>query len=351
MPQVASGNVGLGFPPAAYRMSTIGTVRAKVLFVDFADAPANQTPQQVFSIISPGAPDFYKAVSYGRMNFQLEPHLVWLRMSKPSADYSMARGMTFQAQRAYIQEAINLADPAVDFAGVQSLYVITNPQATAVPGAAAFSTQNSRDAFLVDGTTIYRSLTTGASLLNAGYRNINHEVGHTMGLVDLYLNTPVPPLTTHSMVGSFSLMGYNFPDGKAPEYLAYERWNLGWLDDNQIICQTANDQTTTLTPIETAGGIKAIVIPTGKSTAVIVESRRALGYDNKIAKPGALVYTLDTSIKSIEGPVKVVPVIDGDAMRDQSPRAVGESITVGTVTIKVTAADANGDTVQVTVGK
>ena len=86
LPEAAfHGDVGLGFPRYPTRMASTGTVRAKVIFVDFSDAPAAETPEQAFSLISPGASDFFRAVSYDRLQLELEPHFVWLRMSKPSA--------------------------------------------------------------------------------------------------------------------------------------------------------------------------------------------------------------------------------------------------------------------------
>ena len=32
-------------------------------------------------MISPGAEEYFRAVSYGRMEFHLEPHLEWLTLS------------------------------------------------------------------------------------------------------------------------------------------------------------------------------------------------------------------------------------------------------------------------------
>ena len=142
-----------------------------------------------------------------------------------------------------------------------------------------------------------------------------------------------------------------FISGKAPEPLAYERWLLGWLDDSQVICQQTDNETTTLTAIEKDGGVKAVIVPTGATSAVMIESRRALGYDSNLVKPGALVYSIDTSIPSGEGPIQVFPVKANDPYRDQSPLAVGESVTVGNVTITVTAATADSDTIQVTTAK
>jgi M6 family metalloprotease-like protein len=314
-------------------MITTGTVRASVIFVDFSDAPADQTPEQAFSIISPGAPNFYKVVSYGRMNFQLEPYFTWLRMSRPSTAYGWS-SLTFALHRAYIQEAVTLADPHVDFSGVQAVYVISNPQASALRNGPAFVSSIRSGGISTGENTFFNAVTSGFDMKSWGFLWLNHEVGHTMGLVDLYAFQG----RTHRFVGDFSLMG--LISGKAPEYLAYERWLLGWLDDNQIVCQQTNNNTTTLTAIEKEGGTKAVIVPTGYTTGVIVESRRALGYDSKLPKAGALVYTIDTSILTGQGPIQV---------NFSSPLAAGESVTVSNVTIKVIEATVDGDIVQITV--
>jgi hypothetical protein len=60
--------VSLGFPRVSNRLRSTGDVRVTALFVDFSDAVATRTPQDVFAILSPGAEQFYRAVSYGKMN-------------------------------------------------------------------------------------------------------------------------------------------------------------------------------------------------------------------------------------------------------------------------------------------
>ena len=344
-------DVGLGFPRYPTRMLSTGTVRAKVLFVDFSDAQAAETPEQTFGLISPKASEFYKAVSYNRMNLELEPHFAWLRMSKPSAAYMFERGFSFDLHRAYIQEAVALADTEVDFANMDAVYVMAYPQAHAISFGPGFTALDKSFGITVDGNTITNGATSGFDINNWGFLWLNHEASHTLGLVDLYAfeNNTNNYDDIHRFVGNFSLMG--FIAGKAPEPLAYERWLVGWLEDDQIICQQTGDETTTLSAIEEEGGIKAVMVPTGRTTSVIVESRRALGYDTKLVKPGALVYSIDTSISTGQGPIKIFPVIENDPYRDQSPLTVGESVTVGKVTITVLGATANSDTVQVTVAE
>jgi M6 family metalloprotease-like protein len=284
------------------------------------------------------------------MDFQLLPNLKWLRMSKKSSEYSFGRGqMTYDLQRAYMQEAMNLADAEVDFSGVQAVDVIANPAASAITFGPAFSGAPDFGGITADGVTLYNGTTSGVDMTGWGFLWLNHETGHTMGLVDLYSSVGTTDASIDQFTGDFSVMGDI--GGKAIEPLAYERWLLGWLDDSQVICQESGDVTTTLTPIEVAGGTKAVMVPTGPTTGVLVEYRQPLGYDKKLPKAGALVYTIDTSVQSGSGPIKVLPVIAGDSFRDRSPLAAGESLTVGSVTIKVLAVTADGISVQVTVAQ
>jgi hypothetical protein len=46
-------------------------------------------------------------------------------------------------------------------------------------------------------------------------------------------------------------------------------------------------------------------VPLTETTALVVESRRKLGYDSLLRKEGALLYKVDTSVPSGEGPIVV----------------------------------------------
>jgi hypothetical protein len=171
-----------------------------------------------------------------------------------------------------------------------------------------------------------------------------------MGLVDLYSfnpaqfnNNPFP------FTGEFSYMGLSSFNSNSPGLLAFERWNIGWLDDSQVICSSAKEITQLITPIETIGGIKTVIVPLTATSALVIESRRAIGLDSKINKSGALVYLVDSSIQSGKGPVKIFPVdLATDPKFLKSPRALGESVSVEGWTVKVTSADVSGDTVVIT---
>ncbi|MEM7283774.1 MAG: hypothetical protein AAF438_19335, partial [Pseudomonadota bacterium] len=138
LPMASSSTVSLAVPRYEGRLPSVGTVNASVLFVDFEDVPAtNRTPEEVFNIVSPTAPDFFSHVSYGRMDLNLQPHLTWLRLSKSSAHYG-AGISTYNGHRSFLQEAINLADAEVDFSAADTVIVLANPDAQAIPFGPSF---------------------------------------------------------------------------------------------------------------------------------------------------------------------------------------------------------------------
>jgi M6 family metalloprotease-like protein len=335
--------VGLGFPRINGRARSTGDVRVTVLFVDFSDAVATRTPESVFSIISPGAEQYYDAVSYGRMHLSFDPHFAWLHMSKPTNEYSWD-ALTFDLHKAYIQEAVDLAGPGLDVSASESILVVANPDATGIPFGPTL-VANPGDGVVAGGKRFDNAVTSGHDLLFWGSYWFNHEFGHAMSLVDLYdFAVPTNPEQFH-FVGDFSMMG-NIA-GLGREYLGWERWLLGWVADDQVLCAEKGHTAAMLTPVEAAGGKKLVVVPTGATTAVVVENRRNAGYDSALPNQGLLVYFIDTSIDTGNGVVKVLPVADSDLRKLTAPLAVGQSLTFAQVTVAFTSHDAAGDRVDV----
>ena len=119
------------------------------------------------------------------------------------------------------------------------------------------------------------------------------------------------------------------------EMFAWHRWLLGWLDDSQIACVTSFPGSIPLTPLTTTGGVKAAVVELSPTRAIVVESRQRGGYDAELWEEGVLVYTVDTTIDSGEGPI----VVQGDYSGDWADSSVllqpGETLTVEGYTISV----------------
>ena len=340
-----------GWPRIDERLKSTGDVTATVLMVDFPDAPATMTPTDAFARISPSG-DVLKEMSYGKLNHTFKPQLKWYRMSKNSSDY-VAGGWTFDKHRDYITEAAKLADADTDFSKTDSLIILANPDAKGIGFNGPAFAPIRKKGITLDGKYISNGATSAFAYLGNDWIGwLNHEVSHTLGLADLYAATqsnPANPSDGYRYTGSFSYMGKATAVWGSPSLLAFERWNLGWIADSQIKCLKDAKSTELISPVQTSGGVKAVIIPISRTKAVVIESRRAIGIDKNIAKSGALVYVVDSSIQSGEGPVKVFPSdLSGDPRYLKAPRALGESVTTEGVTIKVTKSDDSGDTVEIT---
>ena len=340
-------DVALGFPRLPYRLNPVGVRRWSILAVDFPDAPATQTPAAILSALSP-ASVFYASVSYGRLTAQLAlgvPTVV--RMPLPSTSYSFS---TFESHRDYLRNATDAAcgagwDPAggwdsvVVFAAVATPALAYGPAFCAAPGEGYAASCNPSAVFL-------NSATKGNDFLNWGYKWFNHENLHTMGLVDLYAFSGAGQFR---FTGQWSLMGDI--SGAGPELFGWERWLLGWLSDAQVACLGTGNSTLALAPLSGGGSAAAarlVVVPTPSSlntTGVVVEYRAPLNYDATIPKAGLLIYFMDTSFATGEGPLRVLNAAEADNAKLSAPLAVGESFSFAGVTVEHAGTDAEGNAV------
>jgi hypothetical protein len=99
---------------------------------------------------------------------------------------------------------------------------------------------------------------------------------------------------------------------KADDHFAWDKWRMGWLDNAQIAC--LNDETDdqgedfALDPLETGGGVKALVLRTGQYTAIVAEYRTLEGNDIDVCSEGVLIYSIDSRVKGTHGPIHVSDV-------------------------------------------
>jgi M6 family metalloprotease-like protein len=270
-------------------------------------------------------------------------------MPKASTDYSFARGFSFDLQRAYIDDAVRAADSTVDFSAYNVIYVVSarNPGITFSPAYHA----GKGSGVSVDGTELRWGVTFGNDIRNArwGSNVLVHETGHVLGLPDLYDFT-FDPNDYHAQfkfAGGWSLMSWVEPGG---QFFAWEKWHLGWLDPAQIRCVDAKSTLeTTLTPLESAGGVKMAVAKTGASTAYVVEVRKPSATES-FCDEGVLVYTVDSSVATGRGPVQVKTAHTGGDTTKASrcsrlydaPLHAGQSFEDAAVKVEALAVQADG---------
>ncbi|ANZ20593.1 M6 family metalloprotease domain-containing protein [Streptomyces noursei ATCC 11455] len=329
-----------------------GTVKAAMIFVDFPDAPATESPADDAAQVTPGA-DWVWQASYGKAWLAITQYPHWVRMPHDSTDYHFQRGFSHETHEAYIRDAVAAADPGVDFSRYDMVYVMPTRNASAISFTPTYIYEPGTPGVVADGKRIKWSVTFGQDMWHWGPKLIGHETAHTFGLPDLYAFDVRDD--AHRFVGGWDVMG--LISGAGPQYFGWESWKLGWTRDDQVVCRaSAGSDTVRLTAVEYGDGTKMAVIRTGPTSAYVVESRRAVRADAGLCATGALVYRVDSSVETGKGPVQVMDAKPGATPPsgcrplDDAPYKAGQSFTDpgAGVRIDVLQADGAGDTVRLT---
>ncbi|MGP4111393.1 M6 family metalloprotease domain-containing protein [Streptomyces sp. 4N509B] len=348
----ALDDLGSGFPVDDQALPAVGTLEAAMVFVDFEDHPAPRgSLLKAESNLRSGV-EYLENVSGGDLDIEVTTSDAWVRMPEPSTSYPFDRGLSYEDHVRYIGDAIEAADAEFDFSDTDVVWVVATEEAENITYS---PTTNYLDV-TADGNHLTHAVTFGYDQWRWGGLVLAHESGHTLGLPDLYLyEAPEDdPGNWHAAAGGWDLMG--LISGQAPEFLAWHRWQLGWLGDRQVSCADLDERTAaTLVPVAesttsrpTSDGM--VVLPLSETRAVVVENRQATGYDREILTTGALVYTVDTTVRSGYGPVRIVDATPGSAAGlDDAPFQPGSSWTEPTTGTVLSFDEARGDGLRVTV--
>ncbi|WP_419853403.1 cell wall-binding repeat-containing protein [Candidatus Poriferisodalis sp.] len=385
-PKSQTGKHTAGFPLPQWARSSTGTLRVAVLFVDFPDARAPYSTQAELDSSQYYFEHYLEHSSGGRLDVEIVPHHVWLRAEHEVSHFkneSFYRGLLDQR---ISEHAVQLADAAFDFSEIDIVM-------TVMPSELFGDGGNEGPQVTADGNTMrsmrinHRREGGAISPGQALYPSVNpwgyiaaHETIHSFGLADLYwehtigfrlwpIGHPLAPpelpegewwaLTEFGMM---QLNGYNrVPFGgpsrdRRREMLAWSKWQLGWLDPDQIECITDDTATVRLRPAAEPGrGTAMAAVQTSANSVIVVESRRLVGYDTpsefrreqvaaghdhpQLLAEGVLVYTVNSLLN--EHPASLAED-NGRGYLSRFPLLdVGDSVDVAGYTISVTAD--NGD--------
>ena len=163
-----------GFPISSIRMSSIGSPRVAVLFVDFPNATAANSTENVFSKNIPEAENYLETMSSGKLDLQFEPLHKWLRMSGELESYDQFAWSSGETQARFMQEAVDLADPDFDFSEIDSVIIIVDENALSIPLSSAFvpGEQGTNRSLSADGNVI-RNGGPRAAVLFVDFPNAN----------------------------------------------------------------------------------------------------------------------------------------------------------------------------------
>jgi hypothetical protein len=97
--------------------------------------------------------------------------------------------------------------------------------------------------------------------------------------------------------------------GYAGDFFAWEKWVLGWIPDTDVYCfsKDPTDLSVDLARLDALQGIRLVVMPISSTKVLAIEYRKKSTIDFGIVKSGALVYTVDTTKRNFELPIRIVP--------------------------------------------
>ena len=349
-------NFSSGFPIKPERMSLTNSPTVQFIAIDFAGNRATTKPKDDLKDVTDALNTFYKNQATKPVDLDLRIPADYADMPKTVEEYGLdvdffAGGFTGKARDNYfdyLRAAIKLVDKDIDFTGVEAIVIATPPsiknkQIGVFVAEAAAAGQGHQ----TDEGVIYNALIRGNDEVR-DLDNWTHEFGHLLGMTDLR-DTQSLSNQKSGGLGYFDLMA----NQNLPELLVWQRFLLGILNDNQIRCVTNQTSTTHwLSPVASiTTKPKGVVIPLSSTTAIVVESRRRLGFDINMGKntEGALVYRLDTKVPYHLSPIKIIyPTrsIDREWETDSTLR-LGESVTSDGWKITVTEAGKFGDVIKV----
>jgi len=294
-------SVNLGFPRSPLLLPSTGTVKVLVAGVDFSNAREVGTPIDMvspFELVT--VRDFFATASYGRLN--LEFTVINEVVKLPIADTSINEGIVMVETARVLPTQYRLND-------FSALLIVTTKSSSFTNGtASAGVTVSNSTGQLTNYSVVSAVKPNERRWLSSPWRTVAHEVGHLLGLMDLW-NREDSTAWQGQTAAPFSLMNTGAGWGYAGDFFAWEKWVLGWIPDTDVYCfsKDPNDLAVDLASLDALQGIRLVAMPITSTKVLAIEYRKKSTLDFGIVKSGALVYTVDTTKRNFELPIRIVP--------------------------------------------
>ena len=301
---------------------------------DPANLPAKHEHVQIFM-------DYYETASQGAVTFTPTFADRWYRLPESVSDYPQRAVSDFNPKLA--QHGINAADDDLDFSQVDIvvfIFPVAAPIIAGVPPSPLefatlqhFNMTGPADERWVSSDEGWVRNYMGGGMhwehpLRPIWSYYVHESAHMFAMPDWYMKEANATLGSQQVIdvdyaiGPLNTWGVmSTQDGPSRTFVAWTRWLLGWLDDDQVDCYTIEQVQqhgsfdTELVALDIyEPGTKAIIIRTGEYSGFLIESRRPVFPDHDISNweivgrnpYGLIVYEIDATKPGAMGTLAAV---------------------------------------------
>lgn len=293
----------VGFPHTEDIIPVIGKHKIIVIPIDFPDDPGTDAYLKHMNDQFKKYQGWFTYFSQGKASAEVVTSSKWFRAAKKSTDYVINKNNQALGQQA-INDAMNsIAQAFIDTAGNAFDYTDVQGVFFYYPKDYHGGIANSVLGRGVDMKTPQGTKNLfwfGPGVYSYEYeRKLKQPEAHWYGLwVHEILHSQ--GLAIHAPGNGFDIGVGQQQEGLSLVLDSWETFLLGWYNDDQVFCAPVsklNSATIDLRPIETKGsGYKIAVLPLTATAALIVESRRPVGYSDGWQKndKGLFVSILDT---------------------------------------------------------
>ncbi|MCA9575631.1 MAG: hypothetical protein R3F61_39175 [Myxococcota bacterium] len=271
-------------------IASTGSARALLIAIDFSDAIAVATVQDVFDVVEPWMSDAVTTLSNGTLDIALQrPIDRWLRMPNPTSTYPNSN------RTQMLSDALQVAAAEVDLDLYDAIFVATPTEARSKVawGFASRIADGAETRFIVNlGPDIWYDQAPP----HYGAEIATHEFLHLLGLPDLY---DVPGYSagdyTNRYVGRWDIMSGSEGSEPVSQLLGYQRQLLGWMPPEDVDCvdSRAHSVEQVIRPIAGDRGPRSVRVRIGPTKWLVAEAVDADSVRSG-CKEGVLVYTADT---------------------------------------------------------
>ncbi|MEM3522462.1 MAG: M6 family metalloprotease domain-containing protein [Candidatus Bathyarchaeia archaeon] len=294
--------------------TAIGSQSILAFLVEFTDVKHKSSFNEIINKLN-STNDYFNEVSYGIISLNVFINSSWILLPFDMGYYGHDVNKPGNEPNIWkiVFDALLKMDQFYDYSKYDHFMIIHAGDNQAISNPTKLSNDIWSSFIIFDepyksdeGTLVYGGIIVSE---NDPMGVFTHELGHSLGLPDLYDITNSDP---NDFVGKWDLMSKGswngVPHGTSPAHLCvWGKIKLGWIQANQLLIVNKEESAIVdIFPIEVkALGTQAIKLPITTNKYYLLEFRKKIGFDSYLPNSGILIYYCDDSIQSGYGPVRL----------------------------------------------